>query len=1510
MTHTLKTKRFAALLLAAAMLPVNGLPVLAEEGSPDSGSLNVSKYTIYPVPHEVSYPSADLTDAIDLTGEVNVVYETGVDEDTKSYLCEILEENELQAQISDAVVPHKNNILIGIQDSHEYVDTWYDALDLNAELFEKTDAYALDVHKEEDGTGIISILGKDSNAAFYGLSSLQMMTKSAASHQFPEVSIRDYANGELRGFIEGFYGGFDYAARESQIRFLRNVKGNMYVFASKTDPYHGGSSWQNLYPKEELDQIAGLVKVARQNKVRYAWSFHAGKSNFLTGVSTSPNDSGYAEYQQRLDALKAKFQQLYDIGVRDFHILNDDYNSGSFSDIVVFLNDINAWLKEKGCGPLVYCPINYNINWGNTANEMAAYKGKLDEDILLYWTGRVVNCPVTQSDVDWVYERSGAEVVNWLNYPCSEHDKAGIYLGSISNYFSTADQLQHSKGLMSNPVNFPEANKVAYFQLMSWLWNNDNYSEYADELWLDSFNYLEPEVADSYRIIAKNLSNCPESGRYPDGFPESEYLKETLASVLAKIKNKADLADDAEAKALVEEFAAIDHAVDDFKANCTNEGLLSDLGSWLNSLQAIARAGKESLEAAMALQEGDLNRLWSSFSKASSELSLWDSYSNREYPEKKAKAGSKRLQPFVSDLTSWLSGQILPELNPSYDGFVPAFYSNYPANASSANMLDGDPSTYAFWQRVQQAGDYYGVDLGREIPVHSIEILQGQNDTHHDRFHESTLEYSADGQTWTPIAENINASVIRQDNLEITARYIRLRVTGFTDPGQPGKNDFWTFVREFAVNKQDAAASLLTGSASVSASIEENERGWRLLLDEAATLQPGQYLGMQLPKTIYLSDLEVDAACSGLAAEYSLDGQSWSSETIAPRKAVKYVRLKNSSELAASLGSGLLLTAVKGEGAKASVSQENLDTLRDGAWANLVDGSLNSYVWTGVNQAAGQSITVDFGRELPYHALSLYMTESRPRLYHGKVSVSKDGLSWQEVMNIDINDDVTTTDGALRYARSVGNGEAIRYVRIDVTGEAAEAQDGSAYLKLHEVLLNDAPIPEDKPSAFTGSGSSGYERAADQNLSTFFTPAAGDEEGWFEWAPGAKEGENQLILVQDAASISEAVVSVLQEDGSWKPIGTLNQPVTRLDAGETPIRKIRIAWSKDKPALRLYEIFAAEAVEELDEQAVVSVQNPPRRQIPAGSSLDSLYLPKTVAVRLKNGTSSILPVVWQTESFDPDQAGEQKLAGILQSSDPVSNPKNLQASLTLTVLKAESEEVNLALNQPVSVSGLEVAGQWTGDLAVDGDKSDADSRWSSGLMKQGKDEGQQQTPQWLQVDLGEGISQITRINTDFHLLVYATDYSIETSLDGNNWSTVAEHQGLAPSDSNRNPSHTIEFETPAAARYVRFACKEMNHLAGGNALSIKEFEVFGTREAAPEATLDYAPLEQAIDKARLLKGSYEEAGENALQNVLAESEALLKTADTQTVINEQAKTLNQALLELRIPASEENLEAL
>lgn len=42
-------------------------------------------------------------------------------------------------------------------------------------------------------------------------------------------------------------------------------------------------------------------------------------------------------------------------------------------------------------------------------------------------------------------------------------------------------------------------------------------------------------------------------------------------------------------------------------------------------------------------------------------------------------------------------------------------------------MIDGDETTFASWNSVQTAGDYYGLDLGRMLNIHDVEIIAGRN---------------------------------------------------------------------------------------------------------------------------------------------------------------------------------------------------------------------------------------------------------------------------------------------------------------------------------------------------------------------------------------------------------------------------------------------------------------------------------------------------------------------------------------------------------------------------------------------------------------------------------------------------------------------------------------------------------------------------------------------------------------------------------------------------------------
>src|SRR5699024_6576466 len=98
--------------------------------------------------------------------------------------------------------------------------------------------YVLAINKMMGPHGGIAILGKDTDAAYYGLETLKMIFNQVSDQTFRSVRFEDYADTKYRGFIEGFYGiPWTYNNRKSLMRFGGRIKMNTYIYAPKDDPY-------------------------------------------------------------------------------------------------------------------------------------------------------------------------------------------------------------------------------------------------------------------------------------------------------------------------------------------------------------------------------------------------------------------------------------------------------------------------------------------------------------------------------------------------------------------------------------------------------------------------------------------------------------------------------------------------------------------------------------------------------------------------------------------------------------------------------------------------------------------------------------------------------------------------------------------------------------------------------------------------------------------------------------------------------------------------------------------------------------------------------------------------------------------------------------------------------------------------------------------------------------------------------------------------------------------------
>ncbi|WP_160497906.1 beta-N-acetylglucosaminidase domain-containing protein [Paenibacillus dendrobii] len=1412
--------------LLATVTPVNAfvpptddrIPTTLKQGFSD----DPNKYEMYPVPHSINYPEGE---RFTVGSGVNLVFEGGanrIDTYTKDFLKEILVKYHLTYTESNQIDPNKTNILVGISGSGGMVDHYVkSAITMNNTpgLFNKTDSYMLDARQ-----GVITILGKDTDSAFYGIATLQMMFSSFAGQYFLPVHIEDWAEMKYRGIVEGFYGAWEHEGRASLMRSSRDVKMNSYVYAAKGDEYHR-SKWAELYPAVQINQIKELVEIGKETKVKFVWSVHL--ESFFKGITIATHP---AQYEERYNLLTKKFDQLYNAGVRRIDVLNDDFGSGSNEDVVALLNRLMTDYVDKKAGlePMVYCPQGYNVSWSGNGNELAALS-KLDKRIMIYWTGQDVNSPITQSSIDYLINRTGLKPMFWINYPVNEHAKSGIYLGEISHYVRNG--VVGLGGAVSNPSQFTETNKVGLFQLASLFWNNQNYSDYAVTLWEDSFKYLQPEVYESYLTIGRNVANAPNSTRVP-GFPESEYMKDSLEKVLAYAASGKPIAQDEQALGLLREFDNILFAVEDFRANCTNQVLIEELDPWLRSLKDVATAAKEALQAVIALEQNDVDNAWRSLSAASRALSTWDSYTT--FPnETRAKAGTKRLQPFAAGLIPVVTNKLTPLLNPDSTEFIPSFYgviggAQVRDSSNTAKMFDGNLSTYASFQIVQQKDDYFGVDLGRAISVNSISVSQGKNDTDHDYFHKATLEYSADGVNWNTLVPLVDSRSIVMKELNMKARYIRVRLV---ETGTSGKPDYWTFVREFKINEIASPFGVYTNIDGLRGSAVTVD-GTDYTLTAASpqiTLPAKGYVGIRLPEIAGVNAISVNPALpNGLKLEYSLNKAEWKdTATLSGNTALRYVRIYNSGDQPITFDFARLSVSLVSVAMNPKVIETNLkNALKEGNWENLFDGKEDTFAWTNEAQAIGQYILVDLGALTRVYDVTLLTADGNPQVYNGSLSISANKTDWTTIATVTDGGGNSRLDPPYRYVEGNGNGMSARYIKLAIS------KNSGYYLKLHELKVNKTVEEADKISAFSGNPKGQFKAMVDGNLSTMFTPGLIDmEDGYVEYILSDYVNVNRINILQDPTSISGAVVKAQSLDGNWTHLGILDKSATVFDTSALQgVQKLRLEWVKNtRPAIA--EIFFSATTEpEIVHPSIFSVPLIQDVTVNNGTPWEMVGLPEQVTVTLNNQNTALLPVNWTASHYDPLTQGEYTATGELVLPSNIINPAQivLTAKVTVKAAMGETKEGNLALKQPVEVSGLEMAGSWPGENMVDGD---INTRWSANKMKERDDlnpANQISGANWVVIDLGEGNNKIESVDIYYHAKASGTKYEIQVSDDKSTWTKVAEVT-KEPSEV-QNERHTIPVSSNGEGRYVRIYYKEMNiNAKAATGISIKEVQVNGKK---------------------------------------------------------------------------------
>lgn len=364
---------------------------------------------------------------------------------------------------------------------------------------------------------------------------------------------------------------------------------NTYIYAPKDDPYHK-DQWRTPYPDDKAEEIRQLAAESEKDNVSFCWSAHPGYGfNYNT-------DDDY-------NALIAKFEQLYSLGVRQFGISYDDlsgYVSGTNHANII--NRVNReFVQEKGdVKPLIVVATRYCNSWGSSMTTyFKPFMETLDEDVVVMCTGSDTMSAITKESYEWPKTQTGVDrdLASWWNYPVNDYCEGNLMMAPLEILHTDVDNLS---GFFLNPMCQAEASKVAIFSGADYSWNVGGFA--CMDSWKRAIEELVPEASEAFLRFADNLSFIKEGESF--AFDESRYLTDKLEALNSALREGKDVL--GAATALKAEFETMreDAAL---LRNIENAGLLEEISVHLDAYDNLAQAGIASMDGFITACEGDIS---------------------------------------------------------------------------------------------------------------------------------------------------------------------------------------------------------------------------------------------------------------------------------------------------------------------------------------------------------------------------------------------------------------------------------------------------------------------------------------------------------------------------------------------------------------------------------------------------------------------------------------------------------------------------------------------------------------------------------------------------------------------------------------------------------------------------------------------------------------------------------------------------------------------------------------
>ena len=612
----------------------------------------------------------------------------------------------------------------------------------------------------------IVLAGNDEQGTFYAVQTLKQLLND---NQLPITEITDYPEVRFRGVVEGFYGTpWSHQARLRHLKFYGENKMNTYIYGPKDDPYHSSPNWRLPYPEKEAKQIKELVQVAKENAVNFVWAIHPGQD-----IKWNQEDR---------DNLLAKFEKMYELGVRSYAVFFDDISGeGTKADKQAeLLNYIDEQFVKvkKDVTPLIMCPTEYNKSWSNVKGGYLTTLGtKLNPSIHIMWTGDRVIADMYEGDTEkggmkWINNLIQRPAYVWWNFPVSDYVRDHLLMGPV--YGNDLHIANLMSGFVTNPMEHAESSLLAIYGVASYAWNPDQYD--SDKAWKDAMKAVLPSAAKELEIFATHNSDLGANGH---GYrrEESVALKPIAEKFLNEYLNKGTYQVE-DFLTLLDTFMLMQEAADILMTNTENPALIAEMKPWLIQHKLMGELGSAVLALTNAYelgkQEGFLRKYKHVKALQQQMFDVDQTYNQNPY-QPGVKTAGLVIKPLIDKTFAKAVDMYNQKYNATLDAksdYMPHTLTsdvnqlkNIPLRQKTNRVLVSPANEVIKWQ----GKGYMTIELDNIYPLMTIDIDFGKPEV----ASWGVLEISTNGKDWRKVDFQQNKNRIRVNGDKTPVKAVR-----------------------------------------------------------------------------------------------------------------------------------------------------------------------------------------------------------------------------------------------------------------------------------------------------------------------------------------------------------------------------------------------------------------------------------------------------------------------------------------------------------------------------------------------------------------------------------------------------------------------------------------------------------------------------------------------------------------------------------------------------------------